>query len=116
MKKLAIAAIVAAVLATATSGAALYRTRHLSTSTKNPTSSDAPTSSSAALIEVPDVTNMPSLQAGALLTAVQLRFTIARAPSDAVAKNSVISHNPPAATLVPAGTVIALTVSDGPSN
>jgi len=114
MKKLAVAAIVAAVLAIGTSGAALYRTRHLSSSKTNPTSSEVPTSS-AQLIEVPDMTNVPVFQAGATLTAVQLKFTTTRAPSDIVVLNSVISQTPAPATTVPAGTVVQLTVSSGPS-
>jgi len=114
MKKLAIAAIVAAVLATATSAAALYRTRDLSSPNTNSPSSTPP-ASSAGLVEVPDLTNTNLFQAGATLIAVQLKFKFTHAPSDTVAKNSVISQNPAATTPVAVGTVIELTVSDGPT-
>lgn len=117
MKKLAVAAIVAAVLAMGTSGAALYRTRHLSSSNTTPTSSipsQVPTSN-AGLVEVPDTTNQTVYGAAGLLSLLGLKSSITRAPSNEVTANSVISQNPVPGLQVPPGTVVELTVSSGPS-
>jgi len=108
MRKLAIAAIVAAALATATSGAALWRTRHLSKSTEN---TPVPTS---ALVDVPDTTNQNVLLAGKTLSDLNLKFQLVKTPSPTVAKSIVISQNPAPGTKMPVDNAVQLTVSDGP--
>ena len=105
MRKLAIAAILAAALAGVMSGAALWRTRHLSTSS-DPAASEP--------VEVPDVTNKTVFVVGKVLTDMHLRFKVAWAPSTTVAKSTVISQNPPPFALVPVDTFVELTVSNGP--
>jgi beta-lactam-binding protein with PASTA domain len=106
MRNLAIAAIAAAVLATATSGAALWRTRHLSTSSTG----NKPTSE---LVQVPDATNKTVLLMGALLSDLRLKFKVVWASSTTVAKSAVISQNPAPGSNVPVDTVVELTVSNG---
>jgi serine/threonine-protein kinase len=112
MRKLATAAIVAAVLAMVLSGAALWRTRHLSSSKSNPGVS--PTNPAAEQVAVPDVTNKNSFEASLNLSAAKLSYRMVKAPSATVAKNFVISEDPAAGTMVPAGTEIQLTTSTGP--
>ena len=104
MKKLAIAAITAAVLAMVMSGAALWRTRHLP-------SSGQPGSGQ---VEVPDATNKSALTVGHALTAINLKVKVVKTPSETVAKAMVISQNPAPGTTVPTGSEIELTVSTGP--
>jgi hypothetical protein len=109
MRKLAIAAIVAAALATATSGAALWRTRHLSTSSTDNTPLPA-----SALVDVPDATNQNVLVVGKTLTDLNLKFQLVKTPSPTVAKSIVISQNPAPGTKMPVDNAVQLTVSDGP--
>ncbi len=110
MRKLAIAAIVAAALATATSGAALWRTRHLSTSSTENT----PIPTIRPLVDVPDATNQNVLRAGETLTDLNLKFQLVKTPSPTVAKSIVISQNPAPGTKMPVDNAVQLTVSDGP--
>jgi beta-lactam-binding protein with PASTA domain len=104
MKKLAIAAITAALLAAVMSGAALWRTRHLSSSEP----------SGSVQVDVPDGTNKSVYAAGQALNGVKLKFKVVRAPSATVAKQVVISQTPAAGTKVMEGSEVELTVSNGP--
>jgi len=114
MKKLAIAAIVAAALAVVTSGAALWRTRDLSKPSNGTTASTGePSTASGEPVAVPDTTNKNFFGAGQDLSAVGLKFKVVRTPSATVAKSIVISQNPAPGTTVPAGTEVELTVSNG---
>jgi beta-lactam-binding protein with PASTA domain len=116
MKKLAIAAIVVAALAVVTSGAALWRTRDLSKppETNSTTSSEAPSTTAAPLVDVPDTTTKNAFGAAQALTDLQLHYKIVRTASATVPEKGVISQNPAPGTQVPAGTVVELTVSSGP--
>ncbi len=106
MRNLAIATIVAALLATATSGAALWRTRDLSTSsTENTPSSE--------LVEVPDATARTIFVSAKLLSDLRLKYKVVWASSTTVAKNVVMSQNPLPGIDVPADTDVELTVSNG---
>jgi hypothetical protein len=108
MRKLATAAILAAALAMVMSGAALWRTRHLSSSKNNSTVSNG------SEVAVPDATNKIAYVAGAEMSQLKLKYKLTRTPSATVAKSMVISQNPAPGTKVPPGTQVELTVSSGP--
>jgi beta-lactam-binding protein with PASTA domain len=115
MRKLATATILAAVLAMAMSGAALYKTRHLSSSKKDSnTTSTVSSDLPADQVVVPDATNKSAFAAGAALSNLKLKYTVTRTQSATVQKSMVISQSPVAGTTVAPGTSIALTVSNGP--
>ena len=65
------------------------------------------------LVDVPDATNKSALAVGKALTD-QAEVQDGQTPSATVAKSIVISQNPAPGTKVPAGTEVELTVSSGP--
>jgi 6-phosphogluconolactonase len=71
-------------------------------------------SSSPAKVVVPNVVGMAQAAATASITGVGLKVgTVTMASSASVASGSVISENPAAATSVPSGSAVDLTVSSG---
>jgi beta-lactam-binding protein with PASTA domain len=113
MKKLSVAAILLASLAVVLSGAALWRTRHIST--KAPATAGLSTGSAAGLVDVPNEVLKNAYTAGADLTKIKLKFKVTEEPSVSTAKNKVMAQNPAPGTQVPVGTEVELTVSSGPT-
>jgi hypothetical protein len=111
MKKLAWGALVWASLAVLVSGAALWRTRHMTSRSKPP----ATTVPTADLVTVPNEVAKDLYGAAADLTTAKLKFTKVSALSATMTENHVVSQDPAPGAQVPAGSTVRLTVSIGPS-
>ena len=115
MKKLSIAALVVAGLAVLMSGAALWRTRDISSKKSTTTAAAKPTATTApALVSVPNATTKNAYTVGADLRKMKLKFKVVTSASVTIGKNRVMAQNPAPGTKVPVGTEIELTVSTGP--
>jgi PASTA domain len=107
---LAIAALVVAVIALLVGTAGLIEARRADVKKSHP----APSSSSAGKITVPTVVGETGISASVKLSGNQLKSKTVQKSSATVEKGKVISQDPAAGAKVASGTVVTLTISDGP--
>ena len=124
MKRLAVVAVVLALMSLGVSAWALkysYDANHGTSSPTHPVTTTTvkgatTTTTTPAVVTIPSVVGKNGFNAGAGLGGVGLKTKILRAPSVSVPKNYVIAQSPLPGTEVPRGTVITLTLSSGPAS
>ena len=116
ISKLSIVAIAIALMSAGTSGVALWRTYHPTSSPRDgsATSTSDQTTTTTPLVVVPSAAGLNAFAAALALQAVGLESKVTLVPSVTVPKNHVVEQRPIEGTSVPEGTVIELFVSSGP--
>ncbi|MFZ6004054.1 MAG: PASTA domain-containing protein [Actinomycetota bacterium] len=116
MKRLTIAALLAAVLSLGVSTWALIRSYDVEDKGQAAvtTTTEPGATTTVPLVSVPTVVGKNGFFAAVSLEQVKLKSSVVRAPSVNIPRDRVIRQNPQQGTKVPQGTVIELTLSSGP--